>query len=33
MRLRDLIGDIIGAGAIFALVPILLIIGHGLGLN
>jgi len=29
--MRDLIGDLIGAACLFALIPLMLIIGHGLG--
>ena len=33
MRLRDWIGDIIGAIAVFAIPYMLLILGHAYGLN
>lgn len=33
MRWHDLLGDLIGAVALFAAPYVLLIIGHGLGLN
>jgi len=29
--MRDFIGDLIGAATLFALIPILMVIGHGLG--